>query len=113
VRNVSRGKLAFTINEIRFSIKPSSLTGFGEKRQVLFTKVFFKDGRYYSRWNRSRLTCGFHSKSAGGIAFVNSSSDETGHAIRHRFRQVFAAGNPDFVAIPQRRPPGSSGLVAA
>jgi hypothetical protein len=38
VRNNSRGKLAFTINEKRFSMKPSSLTGFGEERQVLFPK---------------------------------------------------------------------------
>jgi hypothetical protein len=113
VRNDSWSKLALTINENRFSVKPSFLTGFGEERQVLSSKVFFEDGRYYSRWNRPRLTCGFHSKSAGGIAFVNSSSDETGHATRHRFRQVSAAGNSDFVAIPQRRPPGRSGLVAA
>ena len=49
----------------------------------------------------------------GGIAFVNSSSDETGHAINNRFRQVSVAGDADFLAIPQRRLPGSSGLVAA
>jgi hypothetical protein len=47
VRNDSWSKHAFTINENRFSVKPSSLTGFGEERQVLFAKVFLKDGRYH------------------------------------------------------------------
>jgi hypothetical protein len=41
VRNDSRGKLAFTINENRFSVKPLSLTGFGEQRQVLFAELKF------------------------------------------------------------------------
>jgi len=38
MRNDSRSKLAFTINQNRFSVKPSSLTGFGEQRQVFFAK---------------------------------------------------------------------------
>jgi len=49
----------------------------------------------------------------GGIAFVNSNSGVTGHAISNRFRQVSAADDADFLAIPQRRLPGSPGLVAA
>jgi hypothetical protein len=49
----------------------------------------------------------------GGIPFVNSGSDETGHAIDNRFRQMPVAGDADFLSIPQRRHPGSYNLVAA
>jgi len=95
-------------------MRPSSLTGFGEQRQVLFAELKFSLSMADTAHDGTGQ--GTHAGSIPllrGYSFMNSSSDETGHVVSNRFRQVSAAGDADFLVNPQRRLPGRPGLAAA